>query len=365
MKNKKKRRQIITLSLLLVISGSIWLFSRSSDTVEALYSQSFYPLISIVLRSSFGWIPFSVGDIFYTTLIIYVVWKITKLAMIIYRRSYGIIRIKSILYKFTIQLLLLYIVFNILWGLNYNRRGIAFQTGITPEKYTGEELVAIAGLLLKEVNSCKQGILRQQIPFTTNRQLFENAFHAYQAAADYYPFLQYNHLSVKPSFFGFAGNYLGFSGYYNPFSGEAQVNTSIPRFLRPYVVCHEIAHQLGYAKESEANFAGYLVATASGDTTFMYSAYLDLFLYANGNLRRTDSVTAKLLEHQLSPAVKEDIEIMKSFYKKYENPVEPVITWIYSRYLQSNEQPAGMRSYSEVVSYLISYYKKYGKISGN
>ncbi len=364
MKNKKLRNQIIILGILIVTSVCIWLFSRNKYLVEILYSQSLYPFISNLLRFGFGWIPFSVGDILYSALIIFVAGKMIKLIMIIYKHSYGSIRIKYILYRFVVQLLILYIAFNILWGLNYNRSGIAFQTGITQAKYSKEELLTITGLLLKEVNTCRQGLKHQQKHFITNRQLFEKAENAYQIASVYYPFLKYNHKSVKPSFFGLAGNYLGFSGYYNPFTGEAQVNTTIPDFLRPYVVCHEIAHQLGYAKENEANFAGYLVATASADTSFMYSAYLDLFLYANGNLKRTDSVAAKTLHQQLIPEVKGDIEKMKSFYRKYENPVEPIITWIYGRYLESNEQPSGMRSYSEVVSYLIGYYNKYGKISG-
>lgn len=345
-------------------AGGIWLFSRRNDLVEQLYSQSFYPLISKVLRTGFGWIPFSAGDLLYAALIIYFVRQFIKLITIIRKRSYGSLNIQSILRRFIIRILLLYIIFNILWGLNYDRRGIAFQTGISQEKYTKEALLHITGLLVKEVNTCREGMRRQANSYTGNQLLFKKACDAYQSAAAYYPFLQYRHKSVKTSFFGLAGNYLGFSGYYNPFSGEAQVNTTIPVFLRPYVVCHEIAHQLGYAKENEANFAGFLVATASGDTAFMYSAYLDLFLYANGNLRRTDSAAAKIFLQQLSPAVKEDILVMKAFYKKYENPVEPVITWIYSRYLESNRQPSGMLSYSEVVAYLISYYKKYGKISG-
>ena len=78
----------------------------------------------------------------------------------------------------------------------------------------------------------------------------------------------------------------------------------------------EIAHQLGYAKENEANFAVILLPLGLV-ILFMYSAYLDL-LYANGNLRRTDSVVAKSLLQQLSPSVKDDIETMKTF-TKYEN----------------------------------------------
>jgi hypothetical protein len=80
------------------------------------------------------------------------------------------------------------------------------------------------------------------------------------------------------------GNYTGFTCYYNPFTGEAQLNTTIPRFLQPFIACHEVAHQLGYAKENEASFVGYLAAKGSGNALLQYSTYLDIFMHANRNL---------------------------------------------------------------------------------
>ena len=92
---------------------------------------------------------------------------------------------------------------------------------------------------------------------------------------------------------GVAGNYLGFLGYYNPFTGEAQVNTKVPAFIIPFTTCHEIAHQFGFASESEASFVGYLVIRSGNSPVFKYSAYFDLFGFANGELYSRDSVAAK------------------------------------------------------------------------
>jgi len=161
---------------------------------------------------------------------------------------------------------------------------------------------------------------------------------------------------------GWLGNYLGFTGYYNPFTGEAQVNTMFPKFLQPFTTCHEVAHQLGYAKEREANFVGYLAAAASQDTLLQYSVYLDLYMYSNRNLFETDSAAAKEFRKQLVPGVLEDLKEWKAFNKKYRNPVEPVIRWIYGIYLERNQQPQGVLSYDEVTAFLIAYYKKFGRI---
>jgi hypothetical protein len=158
------------------------------------------------------------------------------------------------------------------------------------------------------------------------------------------------------------GNYLGFTGYYNPFTGEAQVNTTVPVFVRPFTSCHEIGHQLGYAKESEANFAAYLSAAASRDSAFLYSVYFEMFAYASRYLYYADSSSLKQLNEELSPAVKKDFREIREFYRRYETPLEAAIDRIYSNYLKANEQPSGRMSYNEVVAMLIAYYRQHGKV---
>ena len=46
----------------------------------------------------------------------------------------------------------------------------------------------------------------------------------------------------------------------------------MPNHVLPYVVSHEIAHQLGSAKEDEANLVGYLTALNSDNVQFKYAA---------------------------------------------------------------------------------------------
>lgn len=58
------------------------------------------------------------------------------------------------------------------------------------------------------------------------------------------------------------------------------MNTTVPRFLEPYVTAHEMAHQLGYAKENEANFVGFLACRSYDNPAFRYSAYYDMYNYA-------------------------------------------------------------------------------------
>ena len=165
---------------------------------------------------------------------------------------------------------------------------------------------------------------------------------------------------MKPSLFSYLGNYLGFQGYYNPFSGEGQVNTTVPRFLEPYVTAHEIAHQLGYGKENEANFVGFLACRYYPSNAFRYSVYYDIYNYALGEVIRRDTALARSFQQKAHPQVIKDQKEFRDFYRRYRNPVEPIIMWGYGNFLKANNQPAGKRSYNEVVAWLIAYYKKFG-----
>ncbi|MBX3255095.1 MAG: DUF3810 domain-containing protein [Chitinophagaceae bacterium] len=364
LKKPRINRSIIVLTILSLAAAGIHLYAANAQNVETWYAGKLYPGIASFFRTALGTVPFSVGDLLYATAFLFLVWKIMRLIFLWRKKRISRTGITSRIPALLIVLLSVYILFNILWGLNYNRPGIHEQMGFERNRYSKEELIEINRLLLQEVNTCKSAISRHPAPYPSSKELFSKTADVYNRVAQQYPLFIYKNVSVKPTLFGWLGNYLGFSGYYNPLTGEAQVNTQIPVFTQPYVACHEIAHQLGYAKENEANFVGYIVATASGDPQFMYSAYFDLFLYANRSLYHTDSVTAIMLMQQLAPAVKEDLTTLRQYYKKYENPVEPVIRWAYGKYLEANSQPMGMLSYSEVVADLIGYYKKYGKVGG-
>ncbi|MGI8637389.1 MAG: DUF3810 domain-containing protein, partial [Segetibacter sp.] len=225
-----------------------------------------------------------------------------------------------------------------------------------------DDLKRITGILVQKVNENKHALVKNGVTTKTYTQIFEQAQTAYRTSALTFPFLEYNTTSIKRSMYGRIGNFLGFLGYYNPFTGEAQVNLSQPKFLIPFVACHEMAHQLGYASESEANFVGYLAAIHSPDTLFHYSAYFDLFNYANRELFFRDSIAAKNNYKQLDTAVKKDEEELQEYWRQSDNIIEPIIRIFYDRYLKANQQSKGVKSYSEVTGWLIAYYNRYGKI---
>ena len=359
MENSRKKWLGLLLPLALFICINIVAFFPT--VVERYYSSGIYTYISILLRLLFGWLPFSMGDVLYSLAVIWLIIRLWKtLKAIITKKVTGQSFLASV--RRTLAVVLwVYVLFYSLWGLNYDRLGIAYQLKLDRVEYNTADLQQLTTSLIEQVNSTRLS-LGDSVAYPGNKEMFGMAVQSYKQAQQKFSFLDYRATSVKSSMWGWLGNYTGFLGYYNPFSAEAQVNTTVPRFVIPFTVCHEIGHQLGYGSEDEANFSGYLAATASADKRFRYSAYFDLFSYANRELFYRDSAAARANYKMLDTLVRKDLQEYKRFILKHENDIEPLITLIYGKYLEANNQPNGLKTYNEVVGWLIAYRKKYGDL---
>ncbi|MEO5593108.1 MAG: DUF3810 domain-containing protein [Chitinophagaceae bacterium] len=352
-----KRKAWLIIIVLVVL---IKIFSIFPVAVEKYYSNGIYPLISRTLRFLFGWLPFSAGDIMYAVAVIYLIIKLVRFLKIVFKKKANKTFWWNGIQWLGFYSLLVYTVFNIFWGLNYNRLGTAYQMQLQMKPYSTDELNKVMNIVVDRLDSTAVKALQSRNVYLSKEALFTEAFQDYQLVKPQYPHLSYANKSVKSSLFSYLGDYMGYTGYYNPFTGEAQVNTTVPVFVQPFTTCHEMGHQLGYAKENEANFAGYLSGKSSADAAFTYSVYFDLYNYGIRELYGRDSVLALALIKRKPLQVKKDIIALRQFYDAYENPIEPYIRRLYGQYLRANEQPSGMQSYNEVMAFLIAYYKKFG-----
>jgi hypothetical protein len=223
---------------------------------------------------------------------------------------------------------------------------------------------------MDSLNVYRRQIKYTQLPNMSFSEIKQKAYSCYWKLSKDQPYLSYHNQSVKPSLFSGAGDYFGFTGYFNPFSGEAQLRSDIPTILMPYIACHEMAHQLGYGSESEANFVGYLAASQSNDVYFKYSLYLELFTYAQSeeilwygrekDYKAFDSII-QYNRTKLDTLVKKDRKEIRAFFQRRQKKLAPTFTSLYDQYLKLNKQKAGVKSYDEVIGWLIAYRKKYNR----
>lgn len=348
---------VLIIVLTILIKWASWY----PEWVERNYSRGIYPVISKVQRVLFGWIPFSIGDLFYAFLILIVLFKTGKFFKLLFKkklnRSYFVVGLQQAIFF----MLFMYVLFNLFWGLNYNRKGIANQLQLDVKKYSLADLDTLTSVLQSKVNYYAQFVTEaQRDSFDKKSRLFSFSNDAFKMADEKYPFFKYSSMSIKPSLYSYLGNYLGFQGYYNPFSGEAQVNTTVPRFLEPFVTLHEVAHQLGYARENEANFVGFLASLSIENNAFRYSAYYDMYKYAMGEVFKRDTTKGMFFVKSQHPQLAKDQRENRIFYRRYRNPLGQMVMQGYGEFLKANNQPSGLNSYNEVVAWLIAYYKKYG-----
>src|SRR5580658_3233309 len=117
-------RRKITWVCLFAVAVAIKVFSFFPGAVEKYYSRGIYPIIAWTQRVLLGWVPFSVGDLVYGVVVVVVlVWlvrSIRKLRRGEAGKDWGWRLVRRVVFV----VLWVYVLFNVLWGLNYDRLGI-------------------------------------------------------------------------------------------------------------------------------------------------------------------------------------------------------------------------------------------------
>lgn len=352
MKNKKLN---IYLTILLGFQILfVQIISNYPSIIEKYYSNGIYLFTSKFLRILFGWIPFSFGDLLIGFLVFAFFRFLYRLIKARFKNS-----LEKLLQLFAI-VSLLYGCFYWFWGLNYFREPLAKNLGFNQTKYTTEQLVTTTKHVIKNLNTLqleitKNDSLKVENPFS-QKEMYAKAISGYAILAETYPQLAYKHTSVKSSLMSLFQSYNGTSGYMNPLTGEAQVNDMIPKTGYPTTTCHEMAHQIGFAAENEANFVGFLASVSNKDVYFKYAGYRMAFGYLISEMRKHDKQQASDLWKTIHKGISKDFIASNAFWNAYQNPIEPLIKKGYNSYLKANKQSKGIQSYNYVVDLLISYF---------
>lgn len=353
---KEKRYFVLTIFLLF----QIWivnLISKHPLWVDRYYVNGFYPFISKLLRTIFGWIPFSLGDIFYAIVIILGIRFIYRIIRIQERSRFDMIL------KFLSVLSVLFFMFYSFWGLNYSRSPMSKTLSLEKEDYHIETLENVTLKILHRSQTLQKQLAAHDslpviVPYSKKR-ILDMSIEGYENLAKNHPEFSYQTKSLKTSLLSTPLTYMGFSGYLNPFTGEAQVDHLIPKINLLFTASHEIAHQVGIASENEANFLGFLAASNHSDLYFQYAAHLMVLRYALFDIYRFDKEKYHSYVKNLPKGILKNMRESDEFWRAYENPLEPMFKLFYDHYLKYNQQAMGIKSYSQIMDLMISYDKKY------
>lgn len=346
------KKKIITAFVLTATIVIVNVLFAGNEALLAFYGRYIYYPYQAARAILLGWIPFSIGDVLY-------VLAGALLLLTLARWGYYISKFRGYKDKLAASFLNLinailggYLLFIAGWGANYFRQPLQAYWKMPAATYTNKTRAAkravdsVAMLTFDDLLVNRLNTYAPHYHTLPLKDINERAKAYYRVYTD--SRMKLHGLDIKPTLFGFFMERMAVEGYYNPFTGEGQVNSDLSVFMLPFVVCHEMAHQAGIAAEDDANLMAYAVGTASTDSTFRYSTYLNIWFYAHARVYRRDSVMGKMFEARLNPLTLAHIDTLHQISLKYHHEVARYSSEIYDNYLRLQNQKDGIRSYGNV-----------------
>ena len=350
-----------------VLALLIWIIGFFPSIVSTLYTPFIFRPLSVVLRFISGFIGFSAGEWVYLGLVIVLIFNILKWIWFNKLHWRDSLFCKRQLVQWLNQITGLFIVFELCWGLNYQKLDPSQDFNLkVPTNYTEKQMDSLSLFYIQDLNSTREKITDSEAKNLQFEQNLGKIRSEFKEISKKHPFLHYSPISVKTAHFPSWGDYLGYTAFYQPITGEAIVRGDLPVLTQPFTISHEIAHQLGYASEEEANFIAFVIGTESKDPIVHYSTQLQMFTYAQYAhlqfiVKRGDfKLYQQIIERnkkRLLPKVIEDRKFIRNFFLKKQDLQIKGSAELYNQFLLWNKQARGIESYEDVLLWALAYKK--------
>ena len=154
---------------------------------------------------------------------------------------------------------------------------------------------------------------------------------------------------------------MGITGFTMSLTGEAAVNPQIPVVSLPFTMCHEMAHRMSIALESDANMAAFLACAANSSPEYQYSAYFMAYRYCYNAMATLGGPEATEAMKTVSAGVNDyfyrDLQAYDSFFaQKKDEQATQVATTVNDSYIKANGDDRGVASYGEVCDLLVNWH---------
>lgn len=350
-KRIEKNRSFLALFIFsAIVLAIVVLFSRNASMSER-YMNKIYPSIATLLSTISALLPFSVYDLFIVVALLYLLKLI--LFVIIRQTSF-----KDFLFSLVRFVTILIAWFYLGWGISYFRKDYYSRTNIQETTFNADNLREFASYFISQANNSYVGFevmekeeIRKEIERTYN--------HVHEPLVLNYP---NGKRKVKKMVFESMFTKMGISGYYGPFFNEIHINNYSLNFTYPFTLAHEMAHQFGIAKESEANLYAFIVCINSEDERIRYSAYASIISYLLNDVRALIPDEYEGILNSVKPEIIEDLQRNRQHWLSARNKtLSDAQNKVYDAYLKGNRISSGRENYSEVVGLLISSYDSFNK----
>jgi len=335
----------------LLLAQFLLFFVFSKSVFMISFFESLFEIQKKTHQLLFSWIPFSLGDILYVVLGIFILYSFIQF----FKKGE---RNKTMI-RFLCIINIIYFCYQIFWGMLY------FQTPIL-QKLSSQnepEINKAKTLALKYLEKCQAS--REMVKEDRNGVFIISDLNAVQveilcrqkAIPRFITTKEAPEInSFKPSLFKNIMSFTGILGYYNPFTAEAQYNSQLPSTSMPFTMAHESSHQLGFAREQEANFIGYLIGSTSSNPELLYSTEYFTLRSLLRFIVESDPKFVQSVLNKYSEGMKRDRAFEKGFYLEHQSWLDDFFGFTNNLFLKSNQQE-GSVTYSYFIDLLLNYEK--------
>jgi len=321
-------------------------FKNNPRIVEEYYSEFIYQYIFKFYSILFSGFSIAIGDL---------LLLLALISSIIYFIFFFRFKINDFINVFAVISITIFLFYS-LWGLNYFKTPLLSKFDIGEIKY--ESLQTTLDRLIDDANEAHlllgdEDSTLENLEFDKEEIISELKLDNIKKF-DKISTTKFAKKSIIPKIF----LYQGVSGYINPFTLEAIVVEEIPSIDFSITVLHEQAHQLGYAAEEDANFLAFISSINNQDPLIKYSGYVFGLSYLLNEIQINHNDDLSSFTDKINSGIIEDINSRRKFWQKYSNNIiNSLQNVLYDFYLKSNNQKAGIASYSRIVNHIINYYE--------
>jgi Protein of unknown function (DUF3810) len=330
------------------------------SAVERLYARGIYPPVARTLSSLSGRLPFSAAEAIVLLLLLLLLLTAAR-QLVLLRRGRVSWRTRPLAFlKFALRAAALSaLAFMLCFGLNYQRTPLSETLAYERRAASAEELERMTRAVVSAVNLNREQAHAGGRPAPPTAEIVRLVEESFRRLPELSATGVGGYGPPKAVRFSAALTRLGVGGLYFPFTAEPNFNAELPDFEQPFSVAHEMAHQRGFARESEANFVAFLVCTRSDDPFVRYSGYRHGLALA-AELSKLDPARARALLAELGPGYREDSLRAARFWARARGPAGALSRRLNNLYLKANRVKSGTKNYAESTALLVGYYLKGG-----
>ena len=353
----KRSRKILVLSVaLFVFSLAVLILGALCPTFAEWYTTTVSAFFRAALALLTAPFPFSLAE----TLVLagpaaFVILLLFRILQRVFTKKKGCVR-RFLLHSFCFVLCALSVVMQT-FGICYKRNRVETRFALDTDTLTEHDIYVSALLVKHMAEDSRQSLLcdadgATQMPydFQTLKQIIRKGY------AQLMPALP-PVLSIKPVALSEPWTYMHISGMYMPLTGESNLNMNFPDYTLAFTACHETAHQLGIAYESEANFYAFLACLYAEDDYLRYAGCVNLLEYLMADLSAKDLQT---LFQSMDAGIIGEWRAYSAFFEKYRASTAAKLSdSVNDGYLKSQGVASGTANYSEVSRLAAAYLKQH------